>query len=105
MVIKVKAVTTERDEVHPVFGPMHIIDVAVVDEETGQPLTKEQILAAFNKLDIVGVCVKLHHKKLYSPEAKLWPSFGVVTAVDDQYVWLGTFEVPRQDFLEWYELD
>lgn len=105
VVIKVKVVTTERDETHPVFGPIHIVDVAVIDEETGQRLTNEQILAAFNKLDIVGVCVKLHHKKLYSLEAKLWPGFGVVTAIDDQYVWLGNFEVPRQDFLEWYELD
>lgn len=103
--IRVKHVTTEHDEVHPVFGTVHVIDITSIDEATSEPLSNEQIYTAFQQLDVLGVHVKLHHDKLYKPDAKLWPGFGVVTAIDDQYVWLGSFEVPKQDFLEWYELD
>lgn len=103
--IRVKHVTTEQDEPHPVFGTVHVVSIRTVDETTGQPISNEQVRRAFNELDIVGVHVKLHHSKLSKPDVDLWPGFGVITAIDDTSVWLGNFEVPKQDFLEWYELD
>lgn len=105
--IRIKQVQTEHDESHPIFGNMHVIDIACVDEDTGQRLTNEDIKAAFLSLNIVGVYVKLRGDKLFSQDirVKQYPGLGVVTAIDDAYVWLGNFCLPKQEFLEWYELD
>lgn len=103
--IKVKQVIEEQDKPHPIYGNVHMVNIQSVDEETGQVLTNAEIYQAFQQLDIIGVYVKLHRDKLFTADAKLWPGFGMITDIDDSSVWLGSYEVPKQDFLEWYELD
>lgn len=103
--ISVKAVTTTRDKVHPVLGHMRVFDVSMIDEATGQALTNAEILSNFRKLNITGVCVKIRADKLFKADASLWPGFGVISEITDTSVYLGNYEVPKQDFLDWYELD
>lgn len=101
--IRAKLMTFERDDVHPILGKVHIIDMQVYDEVTGQRLTNDDVYKAFMNFNIVNVNVQLLYEKLGSTE---WPASGVITKIDDNYVYLnGTFEVPRKDFLDWYELD
>jgi hypothetical protein len=84
-----------------------VIKRSLINAETEEALTSEQVIHAFNRLEILGVYVvrryDRHKGKLAGPAYA--PTTGMITAITDTRVDLGNYGVPRDRFFEWYELD
>lgn len=87
-------------------GP--VIRARLFDRGTGLELSTEAVLAAFARLDITGVCVKLRTEFLHLSPG--WPSLAVITRIDGERVTVQNdrgqgVQCSREVFRERYELD
>ena len=99
--------TFEQKIEHRTSQSMSVIDMFLVDKETGKTVSDDEVERAFNELTAVGYMVKSNYDVELPTDL---PHFGMVREITDETVQIGgadgkTYEVKRELFHTYYQLD